>query len=95
MNSDSVLATNTLRIIEFDDIKTTHWNVGCAAVAMLVKCLDPAIFSRSKLTVQDQVARGLMNKTQVPTLINKGRGSERRRDFTQKQYASMIRKLSH
>ena len=30
----------------------------------------------------ESVARGFMNKTQVPTLINKGRDSERRPDFT-------------
>ncbi|MDA9649609.1 hypothetical protein N9T54_04250 [Alphaproteobacteria bacterium] len=29
------------------------------------------------------VARGFVNKTHVPTLINKGRDSERRPDFTQ------------
>ncbi|MDG1413166.1 MAG: site-specific integrase, partial [Alphaproteobacteria bacterium] len=43
----------------------------------------------------ESVARGFMNKTQVPTLINKGRDSERRPDFTQPEYASMIRKLPH
>jgi hypothetical protein len=43
----------------------------------------------------ESVARGFMNKTQVPTLINKGRDSERRPDFPQEGYASMIRKLPH
>ena len=43
----------------------------------------------------ESVARGFMNKTHVPTLINKGRDSERRPDFTQEKYASMIRKLPH
>ena len=43
----------------------------------------------------ESVARGFMNKTHVPTLINKGRDSERRPDFTQEEYASMIRKLPH
>ena len=43
----------------------------------------------------ESVARGFMNKTQVPTLINKGRDSERRPDFSQEGYASMIRKLPH
>jgi hypothetical protein len=43
----------------------------------------------------ESVARGFMNKTHVPTLINKGRDSERRPDFTQPEYASMIRKLPH
>lgn len=43
----------------------------------------------------ESVARGFMNKTHVPTLINKGRDSERRPDFTQEEYASMIRKLPY
>lgn len=43
----------------------------------------------------ESVARGFMNKTHVPTLINKGRDSERRPDFTREEYASMIRKLPH
>jgi len=43
----------------------------------------------------ESVARGFMNKTHVPTLINKGRNSERGPDFTQEQHASMIHKLPH
>ena len=57
VDSGPVLATKTLPLTEFDDIKTTHWKVGRAAVRMLVECLDPAMFSKSKLTVQDQAAR--------------------------------------
>tara|TARA_B100001093_G_scaffold70565_1_gene61068 strand:+ start:360 stop:650 length:291 start_codon:yes stop_codon:yes gene_type:complete len=41
------------------------------------------------------VARGFMNKTHVPMLIKNGRDGERRPDFTQEEYTSMIRKLPH
>jgi integrase len=41
----------------------------------------------------EAVARGYMNKTHLPTLINKGRDSERRPDFTRDEYQTMIRKL--
>jgi integrase len=43
----------------------------------------------------EAVARGFMGKIHVPPLINKGGGSNRRPDFTQEEYASMIRKLPH
>ena len=34
-----------------------------------------------------------MNKSQVPVLVNKGRDSVRRPDFTREEYATLIRKL--
>ena len=57
VDSGPVLVTTTVPLTEFDDIKTTHWKVGRAAVGMLVKCLSPIMFSKSKLTVQDHAAR--------------------------------------
>ena len=41
----------------------------------------------------EAVARGYMNKSQVPVLVNKGRDSVRRPDFTREEYATLIRKL--
>jgi integrase len=41
----------------------------------------------------EAVARGYMNKLQVPGLVNKGRDSIRRPDFTREEYATLIRKL--
>lgn len=57
VDSGPVLVTTTVPLTEFDDIKTTHWKVGRAAVGMLVNCLSPTMFSKSKLTVQDHAAR--------------------------------------
>jgi len=41
----------------------------------------------------EAVARGYMNKSQIPVLVNKGRDSVRRPDFTREEYATLIRKL--
>jgi len=39
----------------------------------------------------EAVARGYMNRTHVPVLINKGRDSQRRPDFRREEYRTMIR----
>jgi integrase len=39
----------------------------------------------------EAVARGYMNRTHVPVLINKGRDSQRRPDFRREEYRRMIR----
>jgi integrase len=39
----------------------------------------------------EAVARGYINRTQVPVLINKGRDSQRRPDFRREEYRRMIR----
>ena len=39
----------------------------------------------------EAVARGYMQKTQVPVLTNNGRASMRRADFSRKEYAQMLR----
>ena len=41
----------------------------------------------------EAVARGYMNRTHVPVLINKGRDSERRPDFRREEYRKMIATL--
>lgn len=41
----------------------------------------------------EAVARGYMNRTHVPVLINKGRDSRRRPDFARDDYRSMLAKL--
>ena len=51
--------------------------------------------SALNIVFDESVARGFMNKAHVPKLINKGRDSKRKPDFSQVEYASMIRKLPH
>lgn len=41
----------------------------------------------------EAVARGYMNRTHVPVLINKGRDSERRPDFRREEYRKMVATL--
>ena len=41
----------------------------------------------------EAVARGYMNRTHVPVLINKGRDSERRPDFRREEYRKMLARL--
>jgi integrase len=41
----------------------------------------------------EAVARGYMNKSQVPVLVNKGRDSTRRPDFRREEYKQLIRKM--
>ena len=41
----------------------------------------------------EAITRGYMNKSQIPVLVNKGRDSVRRPDFTREEYATLIRKL--
>jgi len=41
----------------------------------------------------EAVARGYMNRTHVPVLINKGRDSERRPDFRREEYRKMVAKF--
>lgn len=41
----------------------------------------------------EAVARGYINRTHVPVLINKGRDSQRRPDFRREEYRRMIRKF--
>jgi integrase len=77
--------------IKYEDLQQfAKWREGKMGHAPKASTLNTHNSALNRV-FDEAVARGYMNRTHVPVLINKGRDSQRRPDFRREEYREMIR----